>query len=330
MSKTRVAVIGVGHHGRHHARIYAQAEDVELVAVVDARADVAEAAAREHKTRALPDPKELVDQVDAVSIVVPTTAHARTAAPFLRRGVPTLIEKPLALHPSEAREMVRIAHRSRTVLQVGHIERYNPAWTAVDAMQPRPMLVDARRLSKYPFRSLDVSVVFDVMIHDLELVMALVESPVESVEAVGSAVLSPTTDVAEAWVQFANRTRATFWASRVHHEPVRQMRLWDPRGEIEVDFFARQTTVCRPTPPGATRPDSSEPPRFEDVFSVKKEEHDRKVEPLRLEIEDFLRCAREGARPKVDGERGYAAVALAAEIEERVEASQRELRRKSA
>lgn len=323
MSKLNIACIGVGHHGRHHARILSQMPGVNLCAVVDADEATARAVAQQCHSTPLHDYRELLGQVDAVTIAVPTVAHFPVAKAFLERGVATLVEKPLALDSEEARAMVRLAHRHHAVLQVGHIERYNPAWLAVEGRIESPTYLSAQRASRYPFRSLDVSVIHDVMIHDLELALAVIESPIDTVEATGETLLSRSTDRAQAWVQFTNGARAFFAASRVHHEPVRKLQLWTEDGSIEVDFLARKTASC------LTRRETNEmiaghtPPvagaSFDDYFDLEVTEHDRAIEPLRLEIEDFLRCVADRIEPRVSGEHGYAAVALAAMIEERIQ-----------
>lgn len=324
MSKTRVGVIGVGHHGRHHARNLAAMPDVELVGVVDANEANAKAIAQTYATAAYSSPNDLLDKVDAVCVVVPTVAHFAVAQPFLRRGIATFVEKPLAFRVDEAKEMVRLADRHRAVLQVGHIERYNPAWRAVENDSFRPTHVQTHRLSKFPFRGLDVSVVFDVMIHDLELVLSLVESPVEAVDVAGTTILGQTADRVEARLRFTNGTHADLVASRVHHEPVRLMRLWNSTGHLEVDFM-RRTSVAMQSQPSiraassrhfspTLTPDEREV-MLRELFTVETVQHDAKVEPILLELEDFIHCQRHGETPKVTGRHGCAAVELAQRID---------------
>ncbi|MFO0949496.1 MAG: Gfo/Idh/MocA family oxidoreductase [Planctomycetota bacterium] len=324
MSKTKVGVIGVGHHGRHHARNLAAMTDVELVGVVDASESNAKAIADLYHTKAYADPGDLLDKVDAVCVVVPTVAHHPVAIPFLRRGIATFVEKPLAFRVDEAKEMVRLADRHQAVLQVGHIERYNPAWVAAERYAPRPTYMQALRLSKFPFRGLDVSVVFDVMIHDLELVLSLAECQVESVDVTGMSMLSQTADRVETHLRFSNGARADLVASRVHHEPVRQMRLWSSAGHLEIDFMRRTSTTMqahssvraassRHFSPSLTVEEREA--MLRDMFAVETVQHDAKVEPIRLELEDFVHCQRHGESPKVAGRHGCAAVELAHRIE---------------
>lgn len=337
MTKTRVAVVGAGHIGKHHARLLASMPDVELVAIVDSHGAAATALAHQYQTKAVSDIADVVDRVDAAVIAVPTIAHFPIAREFLSRGVATLVEKPLAFSVEEAREMVTLAQRRRAVLQVGHVERFNPAWQLVEQRRPAPVFLAAQRFSKYPFRSLDVSVVFDVMIHDLELALSLIDSPVDWVEAVGGSLLSPTSDRADVIVRFANGACATFSASRVHHESVRLMRILVPEGVIEVDFLRRATTESVLEAGGEQLRLAGDGPRFpanakfEDYVHTESAAHDREVEPLRLELNEFLACQREGRQPRVSGEAGYAAVALAAVITERLGAgSRRRLLRRTA
>lgn len=326
MTPTRVAVIGVGHHGRHHARNLAALPDTRLVAVVDADQATASQIALRHGALALADPKDLLGKVDAVCVAVPTVAHYGVAHHFLRRGVATLIEKPLAFSVEEARELVRLSRRHHAVLAVGHIERHNPVWAAVEESGAAPEFIEARRQSRYPFRGLDVSVVFDVMIHDLEMVLAAIDAPVTSVAATGHAVVSQTHDQVWVTLGFANGALARLLASRVHHESVRQMTLWDSKGHLEIDFQQRCATRSRAAAsdplhprryPAALAPEDKER-LLRELFTVSTTTYDREVEPLKRELEDFVACARSGKEPKVTGEHGYAAVVLANQIHDQL------------
>jgi predicted dehydrogenase len=316
----RVAVIGVGFFGSNHARHLASLPDAKLVAVVDAHETTARRVANDLHTRALSDPSELVGQVDAVCVCVPTIAHFAVARPFLCHGIPTFVEKPLALSADEAGEMVRLSQQHRALLQVGHIERYNPVWSAVEEAGMVPTFVEARRFSPYPFRSLDVSVVFDVMIHDLDLALAAIGAPVTSVEGVGSRVVSPTYDRADVWLGFSNGARAGLSASRVYHAVTRSMRLVDDHRSVELDFLNRTSLLSsiRDEPlPGVSPAASREVKQalWSQWQSTQPTVHERSADPLRDELADFLRCIRQGQRPRVCGEMGYAVVCLAVQIE---------------
>ena len=324
MSKTKVAVIGVGYHGRHHARILSGMDGVELVAVVDASEQTVNTVAAQHRTTGLTDYRSLLGQVDAVSVAVPTVAHFPVAKYFLEAGVAAFVEKPLAFSVEDAREIVRIADRKNAVLQVGHVERFNPAWSAVERRKIDASHIQATRLSRYPFRCLDVSVVFDVMIHDIDLVLSAVNSPIEHLDATGERVLSPSLDMATAWIHFANGTRATISASRVHHEPVRQVRILGRETMMEVDLLRRTTTTqqLRPDLPAefaqgafpVTLTNDDKSKLLEETFAIERSDY-QTTEPLKLELDEFIRCVRTGDTPRVTGDAGYQAVAVASRIE---------------
>lgn len=326
----RVGVVGVGHLGRHHARILAGLPGVRLVGVVDSRPEQARSVAEPLGAAALTDPAELLPLVQAVSIAVPTTAHRAAAEPFLDRGIPTLIEKPLAPTPADAEALVSLARRRGAVLQVGHIERFNPAFrTLVDAAL-RPRFVTAERLGTYTFRSTDISVVLDLMIHDLDLVLGLVDAPVRSVSALGMPLLGELEDVAQARVEFVDGTVADFHASRASYQPARRLRLWGEDGYASVDFATRQATVVRPPAgfrPGAidwTGVDRGQPAAVRDhlfgqVFRVEKSEA-AAIDALTAELTEFVDAARTGRRPTVDGADGLRAVELADAIERQIRA----------
>lgn len=320
MSALRVGVVGVGHIGRHHARILAGLPDVKLVGVVDADPEAAHAVATQYGASPFTKTAELADKVDAVTIAVPTIYHYPAACEFLRRGIATLVEKPLAFSTNEAREMARLAKENGAILQVGHVERFNPAWADVEGKIDMPIFVEAQRFSEYPFRSIDVSVVFDLMIHDLDLVLQMVASPVAEVEAVGCAVLSPTVDAAEARLRFENGAFAVISANRVHDRPVRRIRFWGRTQSGEVDLF-RRTTLVRSVEgklpeqlPTNMQPDEKSK-LLSQLFRSETATLDRAEEPLRNELQDFVDAVRLGRVPKVTGEHGCELVSLATRIE---------------
>ena len=326
MSKTRVAVIGVGQFGRHHARNLSQMAGVELCAVVDSCRDTARAIAQQTGAQPLCDPQDLLGKVDAVCVVVPTVFHCKIASEFLKRGIAVMVEKPLSFSPQEARELVRLAQTNKAILQVGHVERFNPAWSAAQNINFQPEFLEAHRFSPYPFRSLDVSVIFDVMVHDLDLALAVAGAPVQKVEATGTCLLSSSFDRAEAQILFANGTRACISASRVHHEAVRHMRMWNGEGSLDIDFLRRtssrsrlQTSAADQTrefPPSLTPEQKAE--LLKELIAVEAVNHDRMAEPLRLELEDFIRCVQHGDTPRVSGEHGWAVVSLASQVEQAI------------
>src|SRR5580765_2919672 len=224
----RVAVIGVGHLGQHHARILSTQPGVKLVAVVDTNRQRADEIAAAHGTRACYDATELAGQVDAVTIAVPTELHRAIALPFLAAGVPVLVEKPMARSLAEADEMIAAAARAGVAFAVGHTERFNPAVETARPLLSDPRFIEVHRLGAFPERSLDIDVVFDLMIHDLDVLRSLVPSEVESIDAVGVPVLTGRVDIANARLRFANGCIANLTASRISRDRVRRIRFFQP------------------------------------------------------------------------------------------------------
>ena len=324
----RTAVVGAGFFGRYHAQQYSTLPGVELVGVVDHDPVSAARLASEVGCRPYTDPNDLADLIDAVSVVTPTIAHFAVADAFLRRGVAVLAEKPIAASLDEARSLVRTAQQQGAILQVGHVERFNPVWNAFENAPIRPTFIEARRASPYPFRSLDVSVVFDVMIHDIDLVLAAAASPVVAVDAVGSRQLSPSCDSAEAFLTFSSGARAHLSVSRVHHRTERTMRIASDAEALDLDFFERKSVRHRLRPTAAFTPSFKAPTtpeererRLAELFESTTTQHDKSAQPLRTELESFIDCVRNGTSPKVDGEAGLQALAVAQQIEMRIESS---------
>jgi predicted dehydrogenase len=303
----RLAVIGVGHLGRHHARIASALEGAELVAVVDTNAERAAAAASATGVPARSDYRDIIDTVDAVTIAVPTEQHRDIALPFLERGIAVLVEKPMARSLDEAREMVAAAKASGATLGVGHTERYNPAVAAVLPLVTSPRFIEVHRLGAFPDRSLDIDVVFDLMIHDLDIILALVGSDVESIEAVGVPVLTPRYDIANARLRFADGCIANVTASRISKERVRKIRFFQPDAYISIDYAAQEVEGWRLVRHGDARP-TIEGGRL----PVERDE------PLRREIADFVRAARSRSAPLVDGAAGQRALELATRLAEKM------------
>src|SRR3954463_15375555 len=224
----RIAVIVVGHLGKHHARILASLPGVELIAVVDTNRARAEEIAASHGTQALFDARHLDGRVDAVTVAVPTAIHRDIALPFLDAGIAALVEKPLARSLAEADELIAAARRSDAILAVGHTERFNPAVAAAAPLLTNPRFIEVHRLRTFPQRSLDIDVVFDLMIHDLDVVLSIVNSDVESLEAVGVPVVTPRVDIANARVRSLNGCIVTLPASRISRDRVRKIRFFQP------------------------------------------------------------------------------------------------------
>jgi predicted dehydrogenase len=324
MIRLRVGVVGVGHLGQHHARILAAMPNVELVAVVDARPEQAQAVAANCRTTALFDYRPLLESVDAVTIAVPTILHREVAGAFLERGIATLVEKPMAGSAAESEKLVQQARASGALLQVGHIERFNPALRALDQLPIRPKYVSAERLSTYTFRSTDIGVVLDLMIHDLDLLLSLVAAPVRSVAAVGVSLFGEHEDVANARIEFEDGTVANLTASRASFTPTRKMRIWGAEGYASLDFAARLATLVRPSEQlkhgrldlegvDLGQPAAVREHLFGKVLRVDRVQAESQ-EPLALELENFVAAARGLARPRVSGDDALRAVRLADQV----------------
>lgn len=324
MKPLRVAVVGVGHLGRHHARILGSLPGVELVAVADSRPEQARTIAEGLGTRAVSDYRELIGRVDAVSIAVPTVLHREVAGAFLEAGIPAMVEKPLAGTVAEAEELVDLARSTGATLQVGHVERFNPALDALRESPLRPKFLSGERMAVYTFRSTDVGVVFDLMIHDIDLVLSLVDSPVKSVSAVGVALFGDHEDVADARIEFENGAVANLSASRASYATSRKMRVWGAEGYASLDFGARKATVVRPSDEflaggvDLEGVDLTQPAAIKDHLFGKVLRVDQ-VEPpacdqLTMELQDFVAAVRDGSRPRVTGEAGLEAVRVADRI----------------
>lgn len=324
MKPLRVAVIGVGHLGRHHARILNSLPGVELVAVADSRPEQAAAIAESLNTLAVTDYRELIGRVDAVSIAVPTFLHREVAGAFLEAGVPAMVEKPLAGTPAEAEELVALARSAGVVLQVGHIERFNPALAALRESPIRPKFLSAERLSTYTFRSTDVGVVHDLMIHDIDLVLSLIDAPVRAVSAVGVSLFGDNEDVADARIEFENGSVACLTASRASYASSRKMRIWGAEGYASLDFAAKQATVVRPSSAFLAGDVDLEGVDLSQASAVKEHLFGKvlrvdRVEPpacdqLTLELQEFVDSVQGETAPRVDGKAGLEAVRLADRI----------------
>jgi predicted dehydrogenase len=301
-ARLRVAVVGVGHLGRHHARILSAMPGVELAAVVDTNRARAEEVARTLGTRALFDARDLTGLVDAVTVAVPTERHLDIALPFLQAGTPVLVEKPMARTIAEADQMIAAA-AGRPVLAVGHTERFNPAVTAARPLLADPRFIEVHRLGAFPDRSLDIDVVFDLMIHDLDVVLSIVPAEVESIEAVGVPVLTSRVDIANVRLRFANGCIANLTASRISRDRVRKIRFFQPAAYLSIDYAARKVEMWR-----LVKGEGPMPSIDGGEVSV----DDR--EPLAVELADFVDAAAARRPPLVTGEQGRKALALAAQI----------------
>ena len=307
MTPLRVAVVGVGSLGRHHARIRSALPGVSLTAVVDINHGRAQEVAAAHGTRALYDARTLLGQVDAVTVAVPTEVHAEIALPFLEAGVPALVEKPIARTVAEADKMIAAAARGGAALAVGHTERFNPAVEAARSVLVDPRFIEVHRLGAFPERSLDIDVVFDLMIHDLDVALSLVQAEVEAIEAVGVPVLTGRVDIANARLRFTNGCIANITASRISRDRVRKIRFFQPSAYVSIDYAARKVEVWRLVKGAGPLPsiEGGEVPVADE-------------EPLKRELEDFVAAVTAGRPPLVTGEQGRRALQLAQQITERM------------
>jgi predicted dehydrogenase len=303
----RVAVVGVGHLGRHHARILSSMEGTRLVAVVDTRADRAAEIAAASSTRGLTDFRAILGDVDAVVVAVPTELHREVAVPFLERGIPVLVEKPLSRSVDDADGMIAAGRAGQATLAVGHTERHNPAVEVAMRLVTSPRFIEVHRLSAFPDRSLDIDVVFDLMIHDLDIILAMVRSEITSIEAVGVPVLTPKYDIANVRLRFSSGCIANITASRISRDRVRKIRFFQPDSYLSVDCASQEVEAWRLV---------RREPRPGIEGGPIPVQHD---EPLRRELADFVRAVRDGVPPLVDGEAGRRALVLASEIAERME-----------
>jgi predicted dehydrogenase len=304
----RVAVIGVGEFGRNHVRVWRElansaelAGAVELAGVVDENEERAKAVAAEFGTRAIRDLYAVAaERIDAVSLAVPTKDHARVGCMLLDAGMDVLVEKPMASTLAEADGLMASAKRSNRILQVGHVERFNPAVAAAQKIVARPLFFEVHRLGVFTPRSLDIDVVYDVMIHDLDILLSFVDAPVEDLRSVGIPVITDKIDIAHARVQFANGTVANVTASRVSTERVRKMRFFQQHEYISLDFARRDALRIRVESSSAAQPEIG----FEKLPTMEEE-------PLHAELRSFLESVRTRRAPLVDGFAGRRALQLA-------------------
>jgi predicted dehydrogenase len=300
--KLKVAVIGAGHLGREHARVYASLEEVELVTVCDINETVGRETAARHGAKYVRDFRDLFGQVEAVSVATPTITHHQICCQCLQAGINVLVEKPIARTLEEADEMIAFANAQGATLQVGHIERFNPAFQALQRQITRPRFFEAHRLGIFSERSLDIDVVMDLMVHELDLIATMVPSQVVRIEAVGIPILTPKIDLANARLEFADGCIANITASRVSGERLRKLRVFQPDEYYSLDYTNQQLTMCRLVSPAT---DSDRP-----QITVQQLEVTRR-EPLLAEIEAFVTAVRQRSAPAVSGAEGKRALSLA-------------------
>lgn len=332
----KVAVLGVGGLGQHHARIYAEMEqvgDVEFVGLYDPNLERAREIAEKNGVRALESMEAALEQADGVSIVTPTVTHHELASKFLKAGCHVLVEKPITDEADQAAELVQLAQENDRVLQVGHVERFNPVFDYLQSVAKEPRFIETHRLSPYPARSMDIGVVLDLMIHDLDVVLAFVDSPVKEVDGVGVPVLSASEDIANARLKFENGCVANLTVSRVSPERMRKIRVFsggETTSYVSLDYQKQEGYIYRIAADGAEESslwqkllhakDSAIVSEFGGKKVVREPVPIAKDEPLKLELQHFVECVRERQTPKVSGEAGRQALEVALEITRQIQA----------
>jgi predicted dehydrogenase len=311
MDKLRVAVVGTGHLGSHHAKVYSALKKkygVSLVGVCDIRKDAAKEIAKKYNTDYFIDYHDLIGKVDAVSIVVPTNLHYAVAKDFLKAGVHVLIEKPITRTLEEADDLIRLAEQKKLILQVGHIERFNSAVRAVEPLLSKPKFIECQRLGsiKKKKRIKDVGVVLDLMIHDIDIILGLVNSKVKNIEAVGISSVSDHEDLANVRLSFQNDVIADITASRVTREETRKIRIFQEQSYILLDYLHQEAFLFRGS----------------DKRLKKKKIRIKKKEPLKVELKSFINCVRNKKRPVVSGQEGRQALQVALDILEKINSTQ--------
>jgi len=326
----RAGVVGTGSIGRNHARIFAELPECAFTAIYDTNPEAAREMASRHGAHACNSLEEFAELVDAATVATPTPTHFAVAKLLLERGCHVLVEKPITENAADAEALAALAAERRLVLQVGHIERFNPALSALEARLTQPRFIEVSRLSPYPGRSLEIGVVLDLMIHDLEIVLHLVRSPVANIDAVGVPVLSRGEDIANVRLRFENGCVANLTASRISQEKLRKIRVFQQDAYLSLDYGNQSGYLLRLAREGekessllgklfGAATDATIVTEFAGRRIVREPVEIEKGEPLRRELVAFLECARSGSAPKVGGREATAALELALEITRRLE-----------
>ncbi len=325
MEKIKVGVIGVGHLGQHHTRVYTELENTELIGIADIDIKRGEEIANKFQTKFYSDYQDLLSHCDAINVVVPTSEHHKVVLDCLNAGLHTLVEKPISKTIAEAEEMVKLANEKKLILQVGHIERYNPAVRALTGVLDNPLFIETHRLAPFRPRGTDVAVVLDLMIHDIDIILTVVKSNVISIEASGIPVLSGNIDIANARIVFANNCTANVTASRVSLEQIRKIRFFQHNAYISLDYgktivdvYQKKAELAEQllrSNDGYThlKSISEEPISLEQLIQYKRLKVDKK-ESLKVELADFIDSVQNKRHPTVSGEDGLKALSVALEI----------------
>ena len=324
MTKLRTAVIGAGRMGQLHSRIYSRMDQVELVAVVDSDKAKAKAVTDEYGGQPYEHPEQIVELVDAVTVAVPTEFHAKVAEPFLVRGIGLLVEKPIASTLADAKQMLKLARENRCTLQVGYSERFNPVVQAMHRLEFTPRFMDAQRISPYTFRSTDVGVVLDMMIHDIDIILSLANSTVKDLQAIGVNVLGEHEDIANVRLTFASGCVANLMASRLALKTDRKIRVFSEQAYLSLDYLKKtgimisktanmdMVQLIRQQQNSQGQMDMANAD-WSDMVNIENLDIDER-EPLHLEQEAFVKAVAEGSRPQVSAEDAIAAMELAERI----------------
>jgi len=302
LKKLRVGVVGVGHLGSSHAKVYSRLKNLDLTIVCDCNIKRAKKISKKYKTSYCTRHQDMYGKVDAVSIVVPTSSHYDISKDFINNGIHVLIEKPITKKLSEADELIRLAKEKNVILQVGHIERFNPAVRAIEGFLKKPKFIECQRLGQFHKRVKDVGAVMDLMIHDIDIVLGLVQSDVTNLEAVGASTISSFEDIANVRLGFDNGTIADITASRVTKDTVRKIRIFQEDSYIFLDYLRQDAVMFR-----------------KKNGKISKERiRIRKTEPLKEELKSFAQCIRSAKRPRVSGEEGRRALRVALTIVDKI------------
>jgi predicted dehydrogenase len=305
MSKIRIGVIGTGYLGKFHAQKYAAMDDVELVGVVDTTSETAKEVAEANNTKAFTDYHELLPLVDAVSIVVPTILHYKVGHDCLESGVDIMLEKPMTTTIDEADKLIALAAETDRIVQVGHLERFNPALLAMEEHLTTPIFIESHRIHTFKNRALDVDVVLDLMIHDIDIILSIVKSPLSTIHTVGLPVVTQTTDIANARLIFENGCTANVTVSRVSQDNIRRLRIFQAQSFITVDYGTKELTVIKQG-------------RELDENGMLDQEIQKscyiEIDALEMELRDFVSNVRKRTKPRVAGEEGRRALEIATEI----------------
>ena len=303
MKKINIALIGCGFLGQRHLKtLNALKNKVTIVAICDPQVEPTKTLGRQYRIPVIPDYRNISDPIDAVSVCTPTITHADIASYFLNKGIHTFVEKPITYSLEQADELVRLADQKNLKLQIGHVERFNSAFTTIEPIVQDPLFIECHRLNLFPNRSLDIGVVMDLMIHDIDIILGLVKSPIKDIQAVGVNVLTDKEDIANARLTFANGCVCNVTASRISPEVTRKIRLFTKNAYISLDYAKQEANIYTKDERGIHKRN----------IPIEKEE------PLKKELESFIDCVRDDLRPKVSGVEGREALKVALEITKKI------------